>query len=280
MSTVDLINQNLDNMTKTESKVASYFLGHFNSFALYTLDRVATEAGVSTTTVLRFCRRMGFNGFKDFQDSLRNDIKYQPDLPEKYNRTIGSTLKNELLAQTIQMDILCIQQTFRDLSDERLADAIRYIVEAKRVFCFGMRESFALAHYTFTRLLTVRSNVFLLDAGLNGGVESVFALTADDVCIVYTFPRYTRQAIQILSLLKKQGATVILVTSDPCEQIEQYATLVLPCRVNAYGVKNSSAAPVCLANYFCNAVAMQYGDTALTYMKRSEELFKETSIVL
>ena len=279
MNTVDLINENLNTMSKTEAKVASYFLGHFNTFALNTLDRVSTEIGVSTTTVLRFCRRLGFNGFKDFQDSLRDDIKYQPDLPEKYNRTIGHAVKNELMAQTIQMDILCIQQTFRDLPDEVLASAIDHIVNAKRVFTFGMKESFALAHYTYTRLLTVRSNVFILNAGYNGDVESVLSLTKDDVCIVFIFPRYTKQAVQILSLLKKQGAFVILVTSNPCDEIEQHATLVLPCRVDAYGVKNSSSAPVCLANYMCNAVAMQNGNISLEHMKKSEELFREISII-
>lgn len=278
MNTVDLINSNLESMSRTEAKVASHFLGHHNSFALNTLEKVAKEAGVSTTTVLRFCRRLGFKGFRDFQESLRDDMKYQPDLPEKYNRTIGQGVSNELLARTIRMDILCIQETFRDLSEESLEEAVRLLSAAERVFCFGMRESFALAHYTYTRLLSVRSNVFILDAGLNEGVESLLSLKDGDVCVVYAFQRYTKQAIQILSRLKEQGTKVILVTSEPEDGIREYADLVLPCRVNAYGVKNSSAAPVCLANYFCSAVAMKYGGAALEHMKKTEELFKEFSI--
>ena len=112
MNITEKIKQEFDTMTKSERQVASYFLGHINDFTFYTLDRVADEIGISTTSVIRFCRKIGFAGFKDFQDTLRGEVKYQPSLPAKFQRTLKDSIDNDLLAQTLQQEIRCLEKTF------------------------------------------------------------------------------------------------------------------------------------------------------------------------
>lgn len=280
MNIADRINQSIKDMTKSERQVAAYFQEHFDDFAFYTLDRISDEIGISTTSVIRFCRRLGFTGYKAFQEALRTDVKYkQADLPHKYQRTLDINNKDELLSETIQQSIQCIQQTFHNIPYESLTAAVRYIMKASRVFTFGMRESFALAHYTYTRFQTIRDNVSLLNAGYNGDVECILSLSPGDVCIVYLFHRYTKQTLQILPMLKKQGVKIILITSMPYESIEAYATVLLPCDVNTNGIKNSAIAPICLVDYLCNSVAVLNGEETLEYMKELEELFKANSIL-
>ena len=279
MNMVETIRNNLDAMTKSERQVASCALGCMNEIAFYTLEELAGHADTSTTSVLRFCRRLGFDGFKQFQQTVRGELNRQPNLPDKFQRTLDGNHKDSLLAQTIRQDIRCIQQTFETLPYELISRAVELISGAERVFTFGMRESFALAHYAYSRFSSVRPDVHLLSAGHYGEIESLLSLTDRDVCVVYLFHRYTKQAIDILNLIQKQGASVILITSAPCEQLEPMATLLLTCAVDANGIKNSSVAPVCLADCLCNALAVAGGDAALLHMKRSEELFRATHIL-
>ena len=277
MNVVETIKQCYDKMTKSERQVASWLLGHSQDFAFYTLDKISGELGTSTTTVIRFCRRLGYEGFKDFQDALRRDLKSrQPDLTDKFQRTLDTS--DELLSQTIQQNIRCIQQTFCQIPFEDLSQAVQRIGSARRVYTFGMKESYALSHYAYTRFLTVRSDVYMLAAD-SGEIETLLSLTREDVCIVYLFHRYTKQTLQLLPLLKNQGVQVILVTSQPYDQLAEYATVLLPCRVDANGIKNSAVAPICLADYLCNAVAVYNGEKTLSYMQKSEELFKTQSIL-
>ena len=277
LSTVDQIKQGLDEMTKSERKVAAYFLGHPNDFAFYTLDKIAAQIGVSTTTVLRFCRRLEFEGFKDFQEKLRTDIKHQPNLPEKFQRTAEYSASNELLNKTVQTGILCLRQSFQEIPCDALEDALKRISSARRVFTFGMKESYALAHYLYTRLLAVRKDVYILNAGYNAEVESILSLTEEDVCVVFAFHRYSAQTLQILPMLRRQGAAVIVITSEPFDQVESYATLLLPCRVDAGGIKNTAIAPICLSDYLCNAVAVLRGNDALEHMRKQEALYRSIS---
>ena len=59
----------------------------------------------------------------------------------------------------------------------------------------------------------------------------------------------------------------------------RFATVLLPCQVDMGGIKNSSLAPICLADYLCNAVAMVDMEHTLERMQRSEELFRRSEII-
>ena len=279
MRVTELIHDQLGKMTRSERRVATYVLGHMTDIAFQTLEELAEQTEVSTTSVLRFCRCLGYDGFKQFQQSVRGDLKYSPDLLDKFQRTFDRQLEDTLLAQTIQQGILCIQQTFQELPFDSVAEAQRLLTEGRRVYTFGMRESHALAEYLYTRLLTVRPDVFLHRDGYWGNVENLLELTGEDVFVVYLFHRYTRQTIDLLELLKQQGVKVILVTSPPMDSVARLADVLLPCRVDANGIKNSALAPICLADYLCNAIAVDGGEKILKRMKQSEELFRTSGML-
>lgn len=279
MGVVERIRLEKEQMTRSEQRVALYVLGHMNDIAFFTLDELARQVDVSTTTVLRFCRRLDFDGFKQFQQTVRTDLKYSPDLMDKFHRTTDNQLGNTLLAQTVQQGIRCIQQTFRQIPFEMVEDAVKRIAEARRVYTFGMRESQALAVYTYSRLLTVRGDVFLYQEGFTGNVEALLSSTDADVFVVFLFHRYTRQTLRILEALKDRNVQIILITSPPVERVARFATVLLPCQVDASGIKNSALAPICLVDYLCNAVAMASAEEALQRMKQSEELFARSEII-
>lgn len=276
MRVAELIRTELEGMTRSERQVAAFALGHMNDTAFFTLDELASQTDVSTTSVLRFCRRLGFDGFKQFQQTVRSELKCSPDLLDKFQRTADNQLEDALLAQTIQQGIRCIQQTFQELPFALIQDAVTCIANARRVYTFGLRESQALAAYAYTRLLTVRGDVFMYQDGYSGNVESLLSLTEEDVFLVYLFRRYTRQTLQFLELLKQRGIKVILVTSPPVDAVAGFATVLLPCQVDGGGMKNSALAPICLADYLCNAVAMADGETTLKRMQQMEALFRSS----
>ena len=279
MGIVERIRTEMEKMTRSERRVAVVALGHMNDVAFFTLDELARQADVSTTTVLRFCRRLDFGGFKQFQQAVRAGLKYSTDLLEKFHRAEEGQLGNALLSQTVQQGIRCIQQTFQEIPFVMVEDAVKYISAARRVYTFGMRESQALAAYAYSRLLTVRGDVFLFQDGYAGNVESLLSLTGEDVFIVFLFHRYTNQTLRILEILKQRNVRVILITSPPVEAVAPFATVLLPCQVDANGIKNSALAPICLADYLCNAVAMVNTEETRQRMKQSEELFIQSEIM-
>ena len=267
----------LDTMTKTERQAAEYFLAHPDEFALLTLDKLALKVGVSTASIIRFCRRLGFFGYKDFQETLRDGMSNRMPLPIKLAHS-RSTQADQLLDRVALDGIQAIHQTLNELSAQALSAAVELLEDSRRVFTFGLRESYAMAHYLYTRLITIRDNVRILDTGFHTMLEPLLDLNADDTIVVFLFRRYTEQSLRMLPLLKATGASVILITSAPCDEgLAAQADVLLPCHVENNGIKNTYLAPMCLADYFCNALGQT--KTAEGRIDQIEALLRDTAVL-
>lgn len=258
-------------MTKSERELSAYLLANINEFSDATLKYLAEANNTSTTTIIRYARRLGFNGFKEFQQSLRSSTNsVQPTLVNKFHR-IAEMSNDHLLSNTINHNYTCIEETFDNIPPEKINKCMEMITKARRVYTFGLKESFALAHYAYTRFYTVRQGVFMLNAS-NGDIERLLELTKEDVVLVFAFHRYTKMSLEILNIIKKLGIPIILVTNPPYEEIGKGIDLVLPCVVHGLGIKNTSIAPICLLDYLCNIYATNNPETTLQRFKKIEML--------
>ena len=111
MNITELIKSRLHIMTKSEYKIAMYFLEKPDDFAFETLDDIAVKIDTSTTSVLRFCRRLDFSGYKELQETIRREFKHEMTLPDKFRRTVESTEDARVL-RTVKNSIRCIEKTF------------------------------------------------------------------------------------------------------------------------------------------------------------------------
>jgi DNA-binding MurR/RpiR family transcriptional regulator len=269
---IDRINEEYPHMTRSEKAISAYLLANTNEFENLSIQELAERNGISTTTLIRFTRRLGFAGFKEFKQALCSEKEVHPTLTNKFKR-IAELSDNTLLSDTVNQAFTCLEDTFANLSPATIENLLNTIEHARRVYTFGMKESYALAHYAYTRLYTVRGEVFLLDV-TNGDVEPLLNITSEDTCLVFLFHRYTKQAMDVLSALKKIGVSIILVTNAPYDEIEHFADILVPCEVYGIGVKNTSIAPVCLMDYLCNALAVRNPQQTLDRFDKLECLFQ------
>src|SRR5918995_1254079 len=89
-------------MTPSERRVARTLLATYPTAGLESLPQLAEGAGVTGPTVLRFVRKIGFEGYPDFQRSLREEVQARTEgLPSLY-RTKGGTHDDEVVARSQQ----------------------------------------------------------------------------------------------------------------------------------------------------------------------------------
>ena len=85
-SLVTKIGKQVNQMTKSQKKVANYLLFNMDKLLFFTADELAKAANVSTATVVRFARELDFEGYTDMQKAARlrfHDREEEPeDLPQ------------------------------------------------------------------------------------------------------------------------------------------------------------------------------------------------------
>lgn len=269
------ISQKFDTLTQSQKTVANYVMENINNIAFNTLDDLAMKIGVSTTTIIRFARMLGYNGYSDMQQDIQNNIKGNVSLPERLSESASNLKRDQLLLDSFQNDVDNINLTLAGLSEDTLKTATRTIIEGKTVYVLGLRSSFSLAHYMALRLSQIRENVHLIQAiGMTYPEETVGAKVGD-VCIVYMFPRYSKMVANIVMWLKKRGVKIILITSPNYSAVKSYGDIILPCSVKSISFKNSFVAPMCLSNYLVAAIAIENYSGAMDVLAQTEEVLSQ-----
>jgi len=55
-----------DLLTHSQKRIADYIVDHSRAIAFSTVDEMAARLGVNPSTIVRFCYRLGLNGFFRF----------------------------------------------------------------------------------------------------------------------------------------------------------------------------------------------------------------------
>ncbi len=268
------INDHFDSFTKSQKKVANYLTNYLNSIAFYTLDELATEIGVSTTTIIRFSRTLGYNGYSEMQKDIQNHIQTKVKLPDRLSIQKEHP-SNSLLEDSFQNDITNIQRTLAAQNNDDLNAAINSILDAPNVYILGMRSSFTISYYMASRLGEIRENIHLIQSVGMVYPEEIVSAKKGDVCIAYLFPRYSKLSATILSWMKNEGVKIILITSQDYRVVRGYGDIILPCSISSLSYKNSFAAPLCLSNYLVAAITEKNYSEAQRILEKTESILSQ-----
>ena len=124
--------QQVKTLNELEMLVYQYVAAHPNTVPYMRIRELASEAHVSTTTVLHFCKKVGCDGYAQFKAML----KEQTGSPKS---TLIPDSLNEVQAFFEQANT----PEYQDLLDEAAA----YIAKAERVFIVGIGNSGGIVAY-------------------------------------------------------------------------------------------------------------------------------------
>ncbi len=269
------IDETYNQMTDSQKQVSDYFSANLNSVAFKRLDELSANIGVSTTTIIRFARMLGYSGYTDMQQDVQASIRGQMSLPERLNTSGKNVNQDQLLLETFQNDIQNIKATIEAISHDDLTAVVEKIIHAPNVYVLGVRGSFSLAHYLSFRLAQIKKGVHLIPGTGMTYPEEITSINQDDLCICFLMPRYSKITANIIAQLKKKGVTIVLITEQNTPEISPYGDIILPCRTKGISYKKSLVAPFSVCNYILNSVALKDHDNAKEMLDRTEEILKD-----
>lgn len=272
---INRVTMHFDELTKSHKDVANYFLYHLDKVAVNTLEDMAGQVGVSTTTIIRFARQLGYGGFTELQKDAQNIVLNK----EPENIGIGdgadSGEYDELLYESFERDKRNIENTMRSLNKADLERSVDLMLAADNLYILGMRMAYTLAYYSFASWGRMKRGIRLIHMTGMEYPEEMIGMKEGDVCVVFAFPRYIASMLRLLNWMKSKKVKVILVTASTFAAAKGFADIVIPCRVKTTTYQNSDVAPICLINYFTMAFASRNREEAIELLKDSEELLGE-----
>jgi DNA-binding MurR/RpiR family transcriptional regulator len=212
---------------RIEGRIASCILGDPNRFVRESIISFSSRAEVSTGSVSRFARLLGFAGFRELK------LAVAADLPAPSSNRAKGAEPGTLAAYVDEQvrALLFIGAEVDELQFRRAADAI---AQARGIDLVAIGSSASIAHamlFSFT-LMGFRAR-FLPDSAEQPAAAAFN--TPDDALIAVSFSGRTRAVVDAAERAAEAGATVIALTCNARSPLMRHAHIALVADVREIG---------------------------------------------
>ncbi|MBM7598912.1 DNA-binding MurR/RpiR family transcriptional regulator [Virgibacillus halotolerans] len=197
--------------TAVEEQIATYFLDEKQPVKQSVL---AKKINVSTSSITRFCKKIGFDNYKEFIFCYRRSlIEYASDRNEV---TSNLQLRYKELIDAID----------KSMDKEKVKKACEYIYNHKIIHVYGLGLSAISGEdfkFRFTRIGKYVEVVHDYDS-----IEMISSLLNHENLVIYFSLRGENEhVIQSLKELKEKKSHLIIITSNQSEKIRNLADVTL-----------------------------------------------------
>jgi DNA-binding MurR/RpiR family transcriptional regulator len=194
-----------------------------------TITELAQACGTSETTVIRFCRAIGFSGYPELRLTLATEAGRAQGVTG--GRVVGSDISaDDTLEQVVEKiafaDARAVEETANQLDIQVLDQVVTAIAGARRVDVYGVGASAFVASDFQQKMHRIgRTSYAWSDAHIM--LTSAAVLEPTDVAVGISHTGSTVETIDALSVAKRRGATTVALTNFPRSPIADAADLVL-----------------------------------------------------
>ena len=271
----ELIQSHTPQFSKGQRRIAAFITEHYDEAAFMTAARLGEEVGVSESTVVRFATELGFAGYPQLQKALQELIRSKLTIVQRLDVTRAHVNDDEVLQQVVTRDVSNLRRTLENLDKSVFREAVERIVNARQVYVFGAGSCKHLAGFLthYLQLLLGGRARRIAVASQSEIFEEMLDLSAEDVVIGISFPRYSKKSVQTLQFAHIKGAHVIALTDSALSPIAPHAHELLTAHSDMASVADSLVAPLSVINALIVAVSLHTMDQVRPKLDELEQLW-------
>ncbi len=259
-----------ENLSPQLQEAARWVIDHPADVALLSLREQARRAGIAPATLTRLAQRLGLRGYDGVRKLYADAVRARPDSYRGRAEELLVRRDSEGDSALVQDIFASLAQHLQNLSSpdaiRRFTSAADMIASADRVFCLGLRSSFAVAYiFHYVRSL-FGSNSVLVD-----GSDVLRTIGEADVLLAISVNRYVSHTIEAAKFAKVRGTRVIALTDSEISPLATIADEAILVRTDTPSFFHTMAPAFAAVECLAALVAARRGDETLAALDESEQ---------
>lgn len=276
----DKIKGKYNSLPRNHKKVADYFIDNFDRIPFLNVQDIAKSTGTSVASVVRFAQRVGFEGFSDLREAIADTFQDQINNKVIFPLFDKHTADEDLLTEVANVDIANINNTLNIIERKTFDYVINRILKADRVFTAGLGISYLLAEILAYQLTQVGIDSTVLKHTHTVFHEQVLFMNKKDLLIVFSFPPYSKETVEVSAFAKEKGIDVISITNKQASPVTFHTKANLIVKSENMLFTNSFAAISVLINAIATACALKKKSRAKKILKETEEIMESQNQII
>ena len=211
-----------DSLGKAEKKIADFLLKDPKAILPLSIVDFAEACGVGEATIVRFSKRLGFNGYQQ----LKISIAQEDDTPPVNKNISKKDSAYDILAKVCHDINSSLEKTMVVIDAEAISKFCEAVMKAREVYIFGLGNSAAVAldvSHKFLRL-GIRAHAFT-----DNHMQAIAAahLGSGDLALAISHSGSSKDIIEAMEIAKNNGATTVAITNNGKAPIDKFCDLML-----------------------------------------------------
>lgn len=220
----------LPSLRPSEQRVARAILDNPSGLVNLSIAELAELCGTSTTSVVRFYKRIGYAHYKDMRIELTRDATREKlahtHLPAVSGDIDREDSLDQIVAKVALNETHSIADTASALDRDALARAVELVLGARRVDCFGAAAS-SLVGLDLQHKLTRIGRTALNWPDIHTALTSAATLDGSCVAIAISHSGTTTDTVEFLTVARNAGAATVAITNHERSALAGTADVVL-----------------------------------------------------
>lgn len=265
--------------SKGQRRIAAYITEYYDKAAFMTASVLGKTVGTSESTVVRFAVELGYDGYPSMQKAMQEMVLNRLTTVQRIGVTNNRLGDQDVVSMVLHSDIDKLRQTNETVSRENFHAAVQAILKAKRIFVLGVRSASALANFMGYYLNYMFDNVHVVTtSGGSEMFEKLVSVSAEDVVIAFSFPRYSTATVKGVQYCSSVGASVVGLTNSSSSPLAQCSDHVLVAKSDMVSLVDSLVAPLSLVNALLVALAAGKEEVVAKNFDTLERVWEEYNV--
>lgn len=266
-------------LTPKSRVIGDYVKENPRKVMFMTVAELAKACEVSEATVVRFVGQLDYEGYSDFQQSLREFVDTELTLLDRLDIKDMLEPGAERFRRVVSEEIDNLRQLFEHMDIEAMERVVSLLYDSPNIYVIGSRLSYTLSYYLGWSLTKVRGGIQIFKGSDRATIDWMTIAPADVLVVVIALSRYPNELVRLAKLARRLGQRLVVITdSTACPIIrEADESLVAPSpHIPLFGTPTAIS---CLINYLVMELAAHYGDALKRHQEKLEQSYWENDVL-
>lgn len=224
----------------TEKSVIIYLLEKTEEAGELNIHELAEKTYSSPSTVIRLCKKVGFDGYKDFRKSLLYELGIRKETGMKRMEEIRQEDSLEEIVNKVTIkNIVSLENTMKLVDLTVLKRSVDLLVKADAIHLFGLGASLVAAQDAYLKFLRVRKSCFI-SSDVHAQYLQAMNAKKDSVAIILSYSGRTQEMINCAEELNRNQVPIILISKFGDSPLAKMADCNLCVAATEYIVRSGA----------------------------------------
>lgn len=209
--------------TGAEKGLINWLLENSDTAVNLSIQKLANCSFTSPSTIIRLCRKLGFEGYKEFHKALLYEWAVNRETGDEHTKEIEreDTLE-EIVQKVTYRNIASLENTNKLLDVDSLKQCVELIDSAENVILFGMGASLLVARDAYLKFTRVNKSCRLGD---DWHIQWLHAMnsTKKDVAVAISYSGMTKEVVKCAETVRKNGTPLIVISRFEATRLTKLA---------------------------------------------------------